>query len=147
MKKVSIAVVFLTVVLAFSGCLNDDGANFYYTTLPIESVDVPDTLIYGETDTIAFTYSIPNKCHQFVGIDFSNETQASDTIQKRTFWAVAQAQDGVECDSAQTVVKEADFAFDVQYNETYEFRFITGVDSEGEYTFLTYTIPVKEEEE
>lgn len=147
MKRVSIAAVFLTVTLALSGCLNDDGANFYYTTLAIESVDLPDTLVYNEIDTIKFTYSIPNKCHQYAGIDFSDDTQPDDTIQKRTFWAVAQAQDGVECDSAQTVIQENEFPFEVRYNETYEFRFISGADSDGEPTFITRTIPVKEEEE
>ncbi|RNL93963.1 hypothetical protein ED312_01885 [Sinomicrobium pectinilyticum] len=147
MKKVSIAAVFLTLALSLSGCLNDDGANFYYTTLPIESVETPDTLVYGETDSITVTYSIPNLCHQFAGIDFSNDTQSSDTIQKRTFWVVAQAQTGDECEGAQSVIKEYKFGLEVRYRESYELRFITGVDSDGEYTFITRTIPVKEEEE
>ncbi|MGS2741364.1 hypothetical protein [Sinomicrobium sp. M5D2P17] len=146
MKKVSIAAVFLTLALSLSGCLNDDGANFYYTTLPIESVETPDTLVYEEADTIKFTYSIPNLCHEYLNIDFRDDTQPDDTIQRRTFWAVAQAQTGDECEGAETVIQDNEFTFEVRYNETYELRFITGVDSDGEYTFITRTIPVKEEE-
>ena len=146
MKKVSIAAVFLTLVLSLSGCLNDDGANFYYTTLPISSAVTPDTLVYNKTDSITIRYSIPGACHEFIGIDFSNDTQTGDTIQRRTFWAVAQAQTGEECEGAQSVTREHKFAFEVRYKQPYQLRFITGVDSEGEYTFITRDIPVKEEE-
>ena len=44
---------------------NDDQPNFTLEIMPIQSVDVPDEFILGETYEISMSYTRPNGCYEF----------------------------------------------------------------------------------
>ena len=45
--------------------LNDDGPNFSFEILPVESVVIPDAFTLGETYPITVSYFRPSTCHTF----------------------------------------------------------------------------------
>ncbi|MBC9794573.1 hypothetical protein [Sinomicrobium weinanense] len=154
MKKVSIAAAFLTLVLALSGCLNDDGVNFYNEPIPItEITDLPDTLEPGETYTIDFTYKIPTDCHSYIGYQgFIDKEKSNDSVRVVTFAALAQVQ--TSKDSCRTLNSEKSSTIDdfkisdaSPIPSKYTVQFWTGVDADGESEYIIYDIPVKKEED
>ncbi|WP_461532587.1 hypothetical protein [Sinomicrobium sp.] len=157
MKKVSIAAVLLTLVVAVSGCLSDDGANFYDEAIPTVSIDsVPDMLEVGKEYDIAFSYSIPTECHTYIGNQGRPDIEAStDTTRVVSFVAVARVQYNSN-DSCKTIdlVKDNGITRPFEIDPTidprpleYEFRFWTGRDSNGNDEFISRVVPVKQEEE
>ncbi|RAV28292.1 hypothetical protein [Sinomicrobium soli] len=156
MKKVSIAAVLLTFVVAVSGCLSDDGANFYDEAIPTVSIDsVPDSLEVGEDYKIAFSYRIPTECHTYIGNQGWTDTEAStDSIRVVTFVPLARVQTSSN-DSCRTVniVKDDGITNSFQIDPTaatlpylYKFQFWTGKDSNGDDEFISRLVPVKREE-
>lgn len=138
MKKAFLVLCALMVSLTFSSCdLGDDGPNFHFTTLRIESVEIPESFDLNETYQISFNYIIPDGCTYYEGVDV-----VKDEITTRKVVAVgAQRTDQVECTE---VIREevASFNFLVLHNQPYLFRFYQGEDMNGEQQFLEVEVQV-----
>ena len=56
----------LCLALLFASCsVNDDGTNYSFEVLPVESVNIPDEFELGETYPISVSYFKPSTCHSF----------------------------------------------------------------------------------
>ena len=138
MKKAFLALCALMVSLTFSSCdLGDDGPNFHFVPLRIESVEIPESFDLNETYVISFNYIIPDGCTYYEGVDV-----VKDEITTRKVVAVgSQRTDQAECTA---VIREevASFNFVVLHNQPYLFRFYQGEDVNGEQQFLEVEVPV-----
>ena len=153
MKKVSIAAVFLTLVLSLSGCLNDDGANFYDEPIPIVEVSsLPDSLEPGETYGMDFSYLIPSECHTYIGYQgWVDNEESNDSVRVVKFAAFARVQASNDsCRTLNIVRNDSIDDFTISTSQpiptSYSVQFWNGRDNDGDDKFLTYNIPVKEEE-
>ncbi len=54
------------VISTLTSCnIGDDMESFYLEVLPIESVEMPEEFIFGETHEIFMDYIRPTSCHVF----------------------------------------------------------------------------------
>ena len=138
MKRTFMAFCAFAVALAFTSCdLGDDGPNFHFVPLQIESVEMPELFDLNETYEINVTYTIPDGCTYFEGFDVVKEE-----VTTREVVAIgSQRTDQVEC--TQAIREEmASFNFIVVYDEPYLFRFYQGDDANGDPQFLEVEVPV-----
>ncbi len=138
MKKTFLVLSALMVSLTFSSCdLDDDGPNFHFVPLRIESVEMPESFDLDETYEINVTYTIPDGCTYYEGFDVIKE----DTSTRKVVAVGAQRIDKEDC--TQVVREEmASFNFVVLYDQMYLFRFYQGEDANGEQLFLEVEVPV-----
>ena len=128
-------VLILFFLVGLMGCdLGDDQPNFSLEIMPIETVDVPDEFIRGQTHEISVTYTRPNGCHEFndfiINAEGNTRTIAVvDTVYNET------------CTQA-TVTATVSFEFLVLSDETYIFQFYQGEGSDGNDQYLIVEIPV-----
>ncbi len=138
MKKTFLLLCPLIVSLTFSSCdLEDDGPNFHFVPLRIESVEMPESFDLNETYEINVTYTIPDGCTYYEGFDVVKE----ETSTRKVVAVGAQRTDQEVCTE---VVREemASFNFVVLYDQIYLFRFYQGEDANGEQLFLEVEVPV-----
>lgn len=133
MKKLLILVILLS---AFSSCsIEDDSEDFYYEVMPIESVDLPENFVLGETHSIGVTYRRTSTCHVF--FNFANTIDGNE----RTIAVVNRVLVEPTCDQDDTEVT-INFNFTVSSNEPYVFRFFQGENEEGEDQYYMVEVPV-----
>jgi hypothetical protein len=138
MKRTFLVLFSLVVSLTFSSCeFADDGPNFHFVPLRIESVVIPESFELSETYKIDVTYMLPNGCTYYEGVDVVEET----TSTRKVVAVGAQRTDQEVCTQ---VVSEAttSFNFVVLYEQTYLFKFYQGEDINGEQLFLEVEVPV-----
>ncbi|MUU79013.1 hypothetical protein [Winogradskyella endarachnes] len=140
MKKFALlAVIF---ILTFTSCSLDDTVNdsFILEVLPIESVEMPEYFVHGETYEIFVTYTKPNSCYYFN--DFIYEIDGHE----RTIAVVNTVYEtntlNCEGDPEQVSVN---FDFTVSGTETYLFKFYQGEDNYGEDQYYLVEVPVMDE--
>ena len=138
MKRTFLLLCALMVSLTFSSCdLGDDGPNFHFIPLRIESVDMPESFDLDETYEINVTFILPDGCTYYEGFDVVKEA----TSTRKVVAVGAQRTDQEVC--TQDVREEmASFTFVVLYDEMYLFRFYQGEDETGEQLFLEVEVPV-----
>lgn len=138
MKRTFLVLCALLLSLTFTSCdLGDDGPNFHFVPMRIESVELPESFELNETYEINVTYSIPDGCTYFEGFDVIKEGVAI----RKVVAVGAQRTDREVC--TETVREETtSFNFVVLYDETYLFRFWQGENVEGEQQFLEVEVPV-----
>jgi hypothetical protein len=131
--------LFILILASFTSCnLDDDGIiDFYTEFLPIESVDVPDYFVYGETYNISMTFVKPSSCHVFRDFFYvvnGNEriVAIENTVYLRN-----------NCDETPESVTVS-FEFPVNRTETYVFKFYLGKNDEGVDQYQIVEIPVVE---
>lgn len=137
MNKLKIGILlFLTTLI--TGCeLDDDGANFFYEFVPIQSVDIPDQFIRGEVVKITVFYQRPTDCHSFGGFDYQRDAN------QRTVAVVNIVVNNRPCNDLETEDPvEASFDFHVGLEESYVFRFWQGNNNQGDTEFLEIEVPV-----
>ena len=137
MKK--LLVICLTLILA-SCDIDDDGVNYGFEILPVESVDVPETFVLGETYPITVSYYQPSSCYDF------REFYYLKNNNERTVAPVNYVFDNATCETLENELVENTFNFKVTSNGSYIFKFWQGEDEAGEDQYLTIEIPVEEEE-
>ena len=124
--------------LTFSSCdIGDDGPNFHFVPLRIESVEMPESFDLEETYVISFKYIVPDGCTNYEGIDVVDE----EVTTRKVVAIGAQRTDQAAC--AEVIQEEvASFNFVVLQNQPYLFRFYQGEDVNGEQQFLEVEVPV-----
>jgi hypothetical protein len=135
MKKL---VPLLALVLIFIGCSLDDepATTFTYDLVPVDSVAIPDTLVFKELYTFEITYQRPTSCHAFAGFDYQRDGN------ERIIGVICAVYDNQDCEELVDETAVAELDFKVERNDYYVFKFWQGEDEEGEPIFLTDTIPV-----
>lgn len=135
MKKILFLFVF---ILSLTSCsLEDDGPTFYNEILPIESVDMPEEFVLGETYTIYVSYYKPSGCHVFNNFFYNSE------LNQRTVAVINTVYPENDCTQSATL-EEVSFNFMVNSNGTYVFRFWQGEDENGNDLYYIVEIPVVE---
>ena len=126
--------------IVFNSCTIDDdnGANYDYEFLPIESVDIPEEFIFGETYSINYTYYRPSTCHSFFDLYYNVENN------QRTVAVINIVYDQSDCEPLNEELMERSFNFTVLDQQTYVFKFWQGQNDVGEDLYLTYEVPVVE---
>lgn len=134
MKK--FALLAIIVILSFTSCSIDDGGyqSFTLEVLPIESVEMPEYFVQGETYEIFVTYTKPNSCFFFN--DFIYEINGHE----RTVAVVTTVYD-TNCVGEPEEVS-VNFDFTVSGTETYLFKFYQGEDDYGEDQYYLVEVPV-----
>ena len=137
MRKFVFATALISVLL--SGCsLEDDDPNFYFTSLTINNVELPESFTLNETYEINVTYSLPDACTHYEGFDVTKE---DTTVRNVVAVGVAMIDD--ESCTEVNKEEEASFNFIVKYDQPYTFRFYKGDNSEGEPEFFEVVVPVE----
>jgi len=134
MKKLILLLVTITL---FSSCLpDDDGQKISLELVPIESVEIPQEFVLGETYNITVRYFRPSDCHVYDGIYYESN------LNERTFAIRNAVNNNGSCSQLNEVIVEKSFDFFVTSNGSYIFKFWQGVNNTGENVFLEYEIPV-----
>ena len=64
----------LLIAISVTSCSVDDDVNdFYYEILPVESVEIPEEFVLGQTYEITVTYLRPTTCHVFNNFYYDSE--------------------------------------------------------------------------
>ena len=135
MKKYALLVVIFISILSSCSIENDDSVNFHLEVLPIDSVDVPEQFVHGETYEIFMTYTRPNSCYQFN--DFIYEINGYE----RTVAIVNTVYPNANCiETPESVTVSFDFI--VYGTETYLFKFYQGENDEGIDQYYLVEVPV-----
>ena len=134
-KKFMFLIVSISLLLG--SCINDDGANFHFTTLRIVDAEVPESFDLNKTYQINITYSLPDGCTSYEGFDISKTA-----ITTRNVVAIGAVRTDAEACIQSVVEGTASFNFKVIYNEPYTFNFYQGENSDGEAEFLEFIVPV-----
>lgn len=132
--------ILLFLVVFFTGCqLDDDGDNFFYEFIPVQSAELPDQFSRGETVKINVAYQRPTDCHSFGGFDYQRLGK------ERTVTVVNVVVNDKPCNDLDTEDPvEVSFDFNVGHEDSYVFRFWQGKNDQGENQFLIVEVPVVE---
>ncbi|TGV03776.1 hypothetical protein EM932_05015 [Flavivirga rizhaonensis] len=131
--------VFCFMALLFVSCsIDDDGPNFSFEILPVESVEIPDEFTLGETYPITVSYLRPTTCHTFKEFYYLKENN------QRTVAPINYLFEKDDCETLDNELVESTFNFIVTGNGSYIFKFWQGEDTDGEDQFLTIEVPVVE---
>jgi hypothetical protein len=126
--------------LGLTSCSLDDSDenSFYVEFLPIESVEVPEHFVYGETYDILLTYIKPSACYVFR--DFYYVVNGNERIVaiENTVYT---NENCIEDPESATVSLE----LTVTGTETYIFKFYQGKDEYGVDQYHLVEVPIMED--
>lgn len=134
-------VLLLLLSLSFVSCSlgDDNGPNYHYEILSVDSFVVPDTFDFGATHQLKLFFKLPSTCHSYGGIYFDRN------LNERTFAIQSIVEDRTNCeffDENSNELREVNVNFEVISTETYLFKFYKGEDEEGIAIFEEIEIPV-----
>jgi hypothetical protein len=115
-----------------------DEVRYNFEFLAIESVELPDTLVLGQTHEIKVTYKRPTSCHVF------NAFYYEKNLNVRTIAVNSIVTQRNDCVTLDNVIEEASINFYVTNNGSYIFKFWQGKDENGEDLFLEIEVPVED---
>ena len=127
------------VISTLTSCsVDDDTQSFYLEVLPIESVEMPDQFVFGDTHEIFMDYERPTSCHIF------NDFLYQINGQERTVGIINTVYVENTCEEDLETVTVS-FQFNVTSLDTYVFKFYQGQDEDGTDQYLIMEVPVVEE--
>lgn len=129
---------FLLIVFTVFSCALDDEQKSEPVSLPIESVVIADDWILNEEGIITITYRRPTTCHFFNGFNYQYTTEFTRTV---NIEAIKLNENN--CEDASLETYDVDLKFKPTQIGIYHFRFWSGVDENGNYTFLEYDVDVQ----
>ncbi|MEJ2112466.1 MAG: hypothetical protein P8X62_01735 [Flavobacteriaceae bacterium] len=134
--------IFLCLILVFTAAcsVGDDNGDtsFYYQFLPIETADVPDTMVLNETYQINVTYYRPSTCHSF------NDFYFQKNGNERTVAVINRAIESDTCEDLTDDLVEVSFNFVCLYSGSYVFKFWQGLDDNDNDLYYEVEVPVVE---
>ena len=129
--------LFALLILTFTSCTveSDDRPQFYLEVLPIDSVEMPEQFVHGETYEIWITYTRPTLCYEFN--DFFYEIDGHE----RTVAIINTVYTNFDCveESEQITVR---MEFPVTGTDTYVFKFYQGQDENEVDQYYLVEVPV-----
>ncbi|MFC6097467.1 hypothetical protein ACFPVY_12500 [Flavobacterium qiangtangense] len=139
MKKfVTLFILFIAFLFTFSSCdvSDDTTSNYQFQLVAIDSVEVPQYFVLGETKQIKVYYKRPSTCHFYDGFYYEkNANIRTVAVQMAVF-------DEPNCEILEEEVATATFNFYVSNPDSYIFKFYQGEDATGQNIFAEYEIPV-----
>lgn len=135
---------FLGIVVTFLSCSTNSPTteDFYLEFLPIESVTMPNEMVYGKDYIINYSYFKPSTCHSFNDLYYD----VNDNIKTIAVIAKVLRDNGtLICESLNGELEERSFTFHVNKNTgAYIFKFWQGEDANGQAKYLVYEVPIAE---
>ena len=130
----------VVVIATLNSCSIDDDANaqsFNFEIMPIESVEMPEEFLYGETYEIFMDYIKPSGCHVFNDFLYQINEQERTVVIVNTVYT-----DNICEEDPETVT--VSFQFTVTSLETHVFKFFQGQDEalNGADQYLIIEVPV-----
>lgn len=138
MKRLKLITSLFFIMLMMSCSPEGDEIKYNFEFLAIESVELPDVLVLGQTHEIKVKYKRPTSCHLFNAFYYEKNLNIR-TIAVNSI--VTQRNDCVTLDNA---IEEASINFYVTNNGSYIFKFWQGKDENGEDLFLEIEVPVED---
>lgn len=127
----------LAILFLVTSCsLDDDSVKFRTEAVPIVSVEMPESFVYGEQYEIGVTYQRPSTCYSFYNIFLDSEGN------QRTVVAVNSVRIGDNCTELEDELVEVSFDFKVIYTDTYVFKFWQGKDDNDNDLYYIVEVPV-----
>lgn len=121
-------------------CTPDRGSEYHYEILPVESFEVPESFILGETYSILVRYNRPTTCHYFSNIYWDrNLNERVIAIQ-----SLVEQRNNCLPSPEDEMLFTRTFNFMVTNNGSYIFKFFKGHDEEDNPIFETIEIPVED---
>ncbi|WP_242083742.1 hypothetical protein [Aestuariivivens sediminis] len=124
-------------MLLVSCSINDDSDSYVLEILPVESVDMPDEFVLGQTYPITVYYYRPTTCHTFRNFYYVKDNNIR-TVAPITYVF----ENHNNCSDLADDLVEATFNFIVTSNGSYIFKFWQGENIDGEDQYLTIEVPV-----
>jgi hypothetical protein len=131
-------VFFLIMISMVVSCTLDDEPKSDSVALPIESVIIPSDWPLNQLGAIKVTYRRPTTCHLFNGFNYQYTDEFTRTV---NIEAIKFNDDN--CIDASAESYEVDLQFKPTEFGIYHFKFWSGVDENGNNTFLEYDIDVQ----
>ena len=134
--------VFALFLSLFTSCSFDDVGeyNYYLEILPIETVDIPQEFVQGETYEISMTYIRPNPCYEFNDFIYEIDgNQRTVAIVNTVYYS-----GGSNCVEEEEEITVS-FNFNVLSQDTYVFKFFQGTDAQGADQYYIVEVPVVEQ--
>ena len=132
--------ILLAVFIAFisNGCsIEDDSANFHFTSLEIVGAELPESFDYNQTYEISVNFIKPNSCTNYEGFDV-----VKDSLTVRNVVAIGTVRTDIDDCTEESIEQTASFIFKVIYTDPYTLKFYTGDNNEGEAEYLEVVVPV-----
>ena len=137
-EKLVLLAVFIALIC--NGCsIEDDDANFHFTSLEIVGAELPESFDYNRTYEILVNYIKPDSCTNYEGFDV-----VKDSLTVRNVVAIGSVRTDTDDCTEESIEQTASFNFKVIYTDPYTFKFYTGDNSEGEAQYLEIVVPVNE---
>lgn len=123
--------------LLLTSCLKDDdvNANYHFETLPVDSIQLPDTLNLNEVYDITINYDLPDSSHSFYQLYFEHNEK------ERIVAVISYVNEDVSA-TGPVLNKEYTFKLTAAQEEEYIFKLWKGKDENDEDIFDTITVPV-----
>ncbi|WP_159022040.1 hypothetical protein [Formosa sp. L2A11] len=131
--------------LTLASCdTDDDYSEYSYQYLATEEATIPENMVVGETYTITLNYIQPSSCDTFDSLYYyKNEENIDDEegtaieTQVRTIAVISSYYENSNTDCEDlNEEKETSFVFAPEVSGLYLFKFWTGLDENGEDTFI-----------
>lgn len=136
MKRI---IFIISLVFLLNSCsMDDDSIDFHYEILSVDSYELPESFVFGQTYPIKIYYKRPTTCHGFDGFYYESHMNIR-TIAVQSI--VVNQSNCVEISSDEPAL-EAILNFNVVYQDTYIFKFYKGKDENGQDIFEEVEVPV-----
>ena len=129
---ISIFALFLT------SCLNDDddyNPNYHFDTIPVESIELPDSFELNEVYDITINYNLPDSSHTFYQLYFEHNNK------ERIVAVVTYVNEDVAA-TGPVINKDYTFRLTAAQEDEYIFKVWKGKDENNEDVYETITVPV-----
>lgn len=137
MKKI---LLLIAISLVLNSCSLDDNnaSNFSFEILPIQTYEIPEEFVTGETYAITVGYTKPNSCYEF------NDFYYLSNSNERVIAVINSINNDLNC-STGPAEDDATFNFFVNgHFDHYVFKFWQGTDDGGNDTYIIVEVPVVE---
>lgn len=135
MKRFGLIAVILYSFLCSCSLEDEDEPSYYLEVMSIDSVEMPEEFVYGETYDILLTYTRPTFCYAFNNFAYDIDGH------ERTIAVVNSVYTNLDC-AQQSGEVTVSFEFSVTGTETYIFKFYQGKDSNGQDQYYLVEVPV-----
>uniref|UniRef100_UPI00404A0092 hypothetical protein n=1 Tax=Flavobacterium sp. TaxID=239 RepID=UPI00404A0092 len=139
-KKLLFLIAIPMLFLFTNACTPDRGSEYHYEVLPIESFELPESFVLGETYSIVVRYNRPTTCHYFSNIYWEKN------LNERVVAVQSLVEQRNDCITSPVdeILFERTFNFYVTTNGSYIFKFYKGQDEEDNPIFESVEIPVED---
>ncbi|GGF63243.1 hypothetical protein [Wenyingzhuangia marina] len=127
---ISIFALFLT------SCLkDDDNPNYHFDTIPVESIELPDSFELNEVYDITINYNLPDSSHTFYQLYYEYNDK------ERIVAVITYVNEDVAA-TGPVINKDHTFRLTATQEDEYIFKVWKGKDENNEDIYETITVPV-----